>query len=281
MVAAWDFSGMAEDDQLLHDLGRDLANSRAWPNWSPDSEFRATRDQPRVNAADRPRPEERRTRMSDKVELRKLGWSPAGPHIVDHRCRPRSRFRRDRVDRQPQAARACRSNGKDRLAADQGAAVGRLPDRRPDVRRPAQRAPHRRPRDARLPRQGADRQATVRPRPRTSDRIDRSRRPGAAKVRVEKRRRARHRQPARCQECRRAAFADDRLWRPSPCRQARAVGWRHRLVTDQAGQALGRHRGRGRRLRPVLAVLRQQHGRGRHRHTACHRAGRPSCTGQR
>jgi Zn-dependent M28 family amino/carboxypeptidase len=42
---AWDFSGMAEDDQLLHDLGRDLANSRAWPNWSPDSEFRATRDQ--------------------------------------------------------------------------------------------------------------------------------------------------------------------------------------------------------------------------------------------
>jgi hypothetical protein len=35
---------MAEDDQLLHDLGRDLANSRIWPNWSPDSEFRATRD---------------------------------------------------------------------------------------------------------------------------------------------------------------------------------------------------------------------------------------------
>jgi len=42
---AWDFSGMAEDDQLLHNLGRDLANSRAWPNWSPDSEFKATRDQ--------------------------------------------------------------------------------------------------------------------------------------------------------------------------------------------------------------------------------------------
>ena len=36
---------MAEDDQLLHNLGRDLANSRAWPNWSQDSEFRATRDQ--------------------------------------------------------------------------------------------------------------------------------------------------------------------------------------------------------------------------------------------
>jgi len=42
---AWNFSGMAEDDQLLHNLGRDLANSRVWPNWSPDSEFRATRDQ--------------------------------------------------------------------------------------------------------------------------------------------------------------------------------------------------------------------------------------------
>jgi hypothetical protein len=35
---------MAQDVQLLHNLGRDLANSRAWPNWSPDSEFRATRD---------------------------------------------------------------------------------------------------------------------------------------------------------------------------------------------------------------------------------------------
>jgi Zn-dependent M28 family amino/carboxypeptidase len=41
---AWDFTGMAEDDQLLHNLGRDLANSRTWPNWSPDSEFRAVRD---------------------------------------------------------------------------------------------------------------------------------------------------------------------------------------------------------------------------------------------
>jgi hypothetical protein len=36
---------MAEDTQLLHNLGRDLANSRDWPNWAPDSEFRATRDQ--------------------------------------------------------------------------------------------------------------------------------------------------------------------------------------------------------------------------------------------
>ena len=36
---------MARTRQLLYDLGSDLANSREWPNWSPDSEFRATRDQ--------------------------------------------------------------------------------------------------------------------------------------------------------------------------------------------------------------------------------------------
>src|SRR6476646_4652386 len=40
----WAFTGMDQDDQLLHNLGRDLANSRDWPNWSEDSEFRATRD---------------------------------------------------------------------------------------------------------------------------------------------------------------------------------------------------------------------------------------------
>jgi Zn-dependent M28 family amino/carboxypeptidase len=41
----WDYSGMVEDAQLLHLLGERLANSREWPNWSADSEFRATRDQ--------------------------------------------------------------------------------------------------------------------------------------------------------------------------------------------------------------------------------------------
>jgi Zn-dependent M28 family amino/carboxypeptidase len=46
----WDFRGMAEDGQLLHLLGLRLANSREWPNWSEDSEFRATRDR---SAADR------------------------------------------------------------------------------------------------------------------------------------------------------------------------------------------------------------------------------------
>jgi hypothetical protein len=36
---------MAQDGQLLHAVGRDLANSTAWPNWSADSEFRAIRDE--------------------------------------------------------------------------------------------------------------------------------------------------------------------------------------------------------------------------------------------
>ena len=40
----WDFRGMAEDGYLLHVVGERLANSREWPNWSPDSEFRAARD---------------------------------------------------------------------------------------------------------------------------------------------------------------------------------------------------------------------------------------------
>lgn len=40
----WDFRGMAEDGYLLHLVGERLANSREWPNWSQDSEFRATRD---------------------------------------------------------------------------------------------------------------------------------------------------------------------------------------------------------------------------------------------
>ena len=40
----WRFDGIAADAILLHAVGRDLANGNAWPNWSQDSEFRATRD---------------------------------------------------------------------------------------------------------------------------------------------------------------------------------------------------------------------------------------------
>ena len=40
----WDFSGMVADAALLHAVGMKLANSREWPNWSNDSEFRVVRD---------------------------------------------------------------------------------------------------------------------------------------------------------------------------------------------------------------------------------------------
>ncbi|HWR95904.1 MAG TPA: M28 family metallopeptidase [Arenimonas sp.] len=42
--ASWPFTGMARDLQVLYTLGRDLADSKAWPNWSADSEFRKARD---------------------------------------------------------------------------------------------------------------------------------------------------------------------------------------------------------------------------------------------
>ena len=40
----WDLSGMQNDLSLLYTLGSNLANSREWPNWSTDSEFRRERD---------------------------------------------------------------------------------------------------------------------------------------------------------------------------------------------------------------------------------------------
>ncbi len=40
----WDLSGMAQDLAVVYDLGRDLANSRDWPEWKPGSEFKAARD---------------------------------------------------------------------------------------------------------------------------------------------------------------------------------------------------------------------------------------------
>ena len=42
--ASWTFAGMVHDLPVLQRVGSDLANSRQWPNWSADSEFRATRD---------------------------------------------------------------------------------------------------------------------------------------------------------------------------------------------------------------------------------------------
>ena len=40
----WPFTGVAHDLQVLYSVGRDLAESKEWPNWSQDSEFRAIRD---------------------------------------------------------------------------------------------------------------------------------------------------------------------------------------------------------------------------------------------
>jgi Zn-dependent M28 family amino/carboxypeptidase len=40
----WTFAGMAKVLPVLYRVGSDLANSRRWPDWSADSEFRTTRD---------------------------------------------------------------------------------------------------------------------------------------------------------------------------------------------------------------------------------------------
>jgi Zn-dependent M28 family amino/carboxypeptidase len=40
----WDLSGMAADLTIGFDLGRQLANSREWPEWKAGSEFKAARD---------------------------------------------------------------------------------------------------------------------------------------------------------------------------------------------------------------------------------------------
>ena len=42
--ASWDLRGIAIDVGLIYDLGRQLANSRRWPEWHNDSEFKALRE---------------------------------------------------------------------------------------------------------------------------------------------------------------------------------------------------------------------------------------------
>ncbi len=48
--ADWTFAGAARDLEVLYTLGEKLANSRDWPNWSPEESFRALRD---ASAAER------------------------------------------------------------------------------------------------------------------------------------------------------------------------------------------------------------------------------------
>jgi len=41
----WDLRGVIEDTRLLFEVGRDLADTRDWPNWAEGNEFRAARDE--------------------------------------------------------------------------------------------------------------------------------------------------------------------------------------------------------------------------------------------
>jgi Zn-dependent M28 family amino/carboxypeptidase len=42
--ASWDLSGAAQDVTLIYQMANQLANSRAWPQWNPGTEFKAVRD---------------------------------------------------------------------------------------------------------------------------------------------------------------------------------------------------------------------------------------------
>ncbi|UZW56498.1 M28 family peptidase [Sphingobium sp. JS3065] len=44
----WDWSGVKADLKLYYDVGRALANTTDWPNWTPGDEFRAIRDKSRA-----------------------------------------------------------------------------------------------------------------------------------------------------------------------------------------------------------------------------------------
>ena len=45
MNAAWDLSGAVQDDQLLFEVGYEVANGEQYPTWLPGSEFKAKRDE--------------------------------------------------------------------------------------------------------------------------------------------------------------------------------------------------------------------------------------------
>jgi Zn-dependent M28 family amino/carboxypeptidase len=48
---AWDWTGAVSDVGIYYDVGRQLATTRAWPNWLPGDEFRAIRDRSRPTAS--------------------------------------------------------------------------------------------------------------------------------------------------------------------------------------------------------------------------------------
>ncbi|RYE45116.1 MAG: hypothetical protein EOP21_06860 [Hyphomicrobiales bacterium] len=43
----WNWDGFVQDIQLYYAVGRELAMTTDWPNWSNQDEFRATRDRSR------------------------------------------------------------------------------------------------------------------------------------------------------------------------------------------------------------------------------------------
>ena len=47
----WNWSGALQDIGLFYRIGRELAESDAWPNWYPNAEFRSIRDRSRAGAA--------------------------------------------------------------------------------------------------------------------------------------------------------------------------------------------------------------------------------------
>jgi Zn-dependent M28 family amino/carboxypeptidase len=42
--ASWDPAGLSQELALFHEIGRELANSRTWPEWKAGAEFKAERD---------------------------------------------------------------------------------------------------------------------------------------------------------------------------------------------------------------------------------------------
>lgn len=48
---AWDWSGVIEDVQALYAVGKRLAGETTWPQWAPDSEFRAAREKSAAKGA--------------------------------------------------------------------------------------------------------------------------------------------------------------------------------------------------------------------------------------
>jgi Zn-dependent M28 family amino/carboxypeptidase len=49
--SSWNWTGAIRDLQIYYSIGRELANSTAWPNWYPRDEFRAIRDKSLAAAA--------------------------------------------------------------------------------------------------------------------------------------------------------------------------------------------------------------------------------------